>query len=319
MERVARRGRCLLIWNYHRLATADGNPFDDGVLDATPAVFQAEVEYLRDHFTVLSLDDLLRSSGAPLHLSRPCAMVTLDDGYCDAFSLALPILRRVGVTATFFVATGYIGESVLPWWDQIAYVVKKTNVTRLTLEYPEPLTIDLRETPRAEAIDRLLRLWKRAIEPDEDMFLHHLQDRGQVVLAPGLARGLFMSWDQCRQLVAEGMAIGSHTHSHSVLSALTEDDRAWEFTYSKALLEARLGCPIRAVSYPIGGRLECDDVTKRLAREAGYRLGFSYYGGANFDGHNDLLDIRRMAVDRDMSFTLFRVRSTLLSAIGVSV
>jgi peptidoglycan/xylan/chitin deacetylase (PgdA/CDA1 family) len=53
---------------------------------------------------------------------RPRACITIDDGYASVCEHAVPILRRYGLPATFFVPTAYIGcETPLPFdrWGQL--------------------------------------------------------------------------------------------------------------------------------------------------------------------------------------------------------
>src|SRR5262249_12185632 len=122
-------------------------------------------------------------------------------------------------------------------------------------------------------------------------------------------RGLFVSWDQIRLMRASGMAIGAHTHTHRILARLPEADQREELVTSKTRLEAELCESVAMMAYPVGSRQAFSDLTKSLAREAGYRVGFSYYGGINRPGETDPLDVQRISVELAEAFPLFRTRA----------
>jgi peptidoglycan/xylan/chitin deacetylase (PgdA/CDA1 family) len=83
-------------------------------LTCSSADFEAFCRFFAKHFRVLSLSDQLaagRALGGTLS-------ITFDDGYRDNVEVAAPILRKLGLPATFFVTTGFIGSEVVPPWDQ---------------------------------------------------------------------------------------------------------------------------------------------------------------------------------------------------------
>ena len=319
MERFARRPG-LVVFNYHRVGSLAQCPFDEGVFSADREQFRKQVEYLSKHFEVLRLEDLLAIAEAGFAFRRPTALLTFDDGYRDNYTTAFPVLKDSGIAATFFIITSQPTHSTLPWWDRIAYVIKNTRVCELVLDYPVPAVFDWKRVTRPTAIQQVLRSYKDAPEISQDQFFAHLEERAEVAVdAGGLAQDLFMSWPEIRELVAGGMSIGSHTHTHPILARLTAEEQQRELCTSWEVLQSELGQPVAALSYPVGGPGTFDGTTKRLARAAGYRLGFSYYGGAVRPGHADLFDIQRISVDHDMSLSLLRARSTMLSAWGRSI
>jgi peptidoglycan/xylan/chitin deacetylase (PgdA/CDA1 family) len=99
----ARRGRChATVLLYHRVS--------DSMLDSlTVGVeqFQRQLDVLRRHYDVVDLPALLARRGQPR--SRPCVVITFDDGYADNL-LAARLLRRAGLPATFFLSTGIVGS-----------------------------------------------------------------------------------------------------------------------------------------------------------------------------------------------------------------
>lgn len=75
----------------------------------TPENFEKQMEALKDDgFNVVSLDRLAeyRKNGT---IPRKTVCLTFDDGYRDNYTVAFPILKRIGFPATVFVITGAIG------------------------------------------------------------------------------------------------------------------------------------------------------------------------------------------------------------------
>lgn len=63
----------------------------------------------------------------------------------------------------------------------------------------------------------------------------------------------FLTTEQLREMIANGMRVGSHSRSHPRLDALG-DDALWnEVRGSKEYLEERLGQPVDDFAYPYGG------------------------------------------------------------------
>jgi peptidoglycan/xylan/chitin deacetylase (PgdA/CDA1 family) len=76
-------------------------------LSVTPANLDAQMSYLKQAgYRTVTLYDLYDhlTQGKPLP-EKPI-ILTFDDGYVDAFTQAMPILRKHGFVATFFILTG---------------------------------------------------------------------------------------------------------------------------------------------------------------------------------------------------------------------
>ena len=68
----------------------------------------------------------------------------------------------------------------------------------------------------------------------------------------GEADRRIMSWPALRDVVTEGVEVGSHSHTHPQLDLVPEDIVRGEVTRSRRLLEDQLGLPIEGFSYPFG-------------------------------------------------------------------
>src|SRR5262249_53583980 len=151
---------------------------------------------------------------------RASVLITFDDGYLDNYTLAFPVLRRHGVQGVFFLPTAFIGTAHLPFWDVIGYVVRQSKKKSITLEFPEAVTYDVENEGIDHALMMILRLSKKLTPEELERFIAHLQDVCGTSLPPEHQQRRFMNWQEAKEMHQGGMAIGSHTHNHEILSKL---------------------------------------------------------------------------------------------------
>jgi peptidoglycan/xylan/chitin deacetylase (PgdA/CDA1 family) len=70
--------------------------------------FKANLNLLRDHTNVVSLDDFFSSR---LSIRKINVVITFDDGYRNWIDYAVPVLKQLGLPAAFFISSGFIGLS----------------------------------------------------------------------------------------------------------------------------------------------------------------------------------------------------------------
>jgi peptidoglycan/xylan/chitin deacetylase (PgdA/CDA1 family) len=295
--------------NYHRIGAAGDTLYDRGLWSATAEAFDAQVGWLKTYARVIAPDDL---PAALARRSGRYVLITFDDGYRDNYTEALPVLKRHGVPATFFVTTGFIDRPRLPWWDEIAWMVRTSRKAAVELPAWLPAPVAFDEPDRERAVRALLRAYKGMPAESTGGYLD------AVGTATGTGRhgdagtaDLWMTWDMIRELRAAGMAVGGHTVDHPVLARLPREGQQAEIAGCGRRLAEELGEPMRYFSYPVGGPAAFDRDTRDCLREAGVRVAFSYYGGyRTFDDWDDY-DIRRVAVESYTTLNWFKALVSL--------
>lgn len=313
--RKASAWRGLLVLNYHRIGNAAGSPFDRALFSATEETFDRQVRFLAQNFDVVGLHDL----GQVLRLEsrRPggrgrYVMITFDDGYRDNYLAAYPILRTYDAPAVFFLATGFLDQDRVPWWDDVAWMVRNSRQSGLAANAwtIEPVRFD--EPDRAHAIRGLLRTYKSLSGRETDAFLDFLAEAtGSGRCPPELAADEWMTWNMVREMRAGGMAFGAHTVHHPVLANLSAEEQNHEICESQLRIEYELGEEITAFSYPVGKPGTFDASTCQVLLRLGFDWAFSYSGGYCRPGEYDRFRIPRMAVEEDLSFWEFRSLTAL--------
>jgi peptidoglycan/xylan/chitin deacetylase (PgdA/CDA1 family) len=307
----------LTVLTYHRVGEPGAaGDLDDSVVDVTPDQLDRQLGYLRRWLDVVSLQDVLAWSRGWRRLPANPVLVTFDDGYRDNHDVALPILGRHGVQATFFVAVDYVRERRLYWWDRVALVLKRSARQCVRLDYPKPLELPLRDArARKNAVRRAQRIVKDWRGLDLRRFLEELEQAAGVSVdreeERRLAEQTVMNWHHVLALRDAGMDVQSHTRSHRVLQTLDDEDLTRELRGSREELECVLGRTVSAVSYPVGKPLGDDQRIKRAVRECGYELGFSNGTGSNRLEAFDPFDARRMSLDLSIADEMFRTMLAL--------
>jgi peptidoglycan/xylan/chitin deacetylase (PgdA/CDA1 family) len=295
------------ILTYHHVADDDSSyPYDRSVADATPAQFRRQMELLVRYGNPIGIDELVRAfDGEPL--PKNPVMVTFDDGYRSCHDVALPILRAVGLSAAFFVATSFVTERKLYWWERIAIALSLSRVESATLAYPRTFEIFTRD-PNAQR--QLTDLIKNTPGLDVDRMLDDLVRVLRVEWSAEIeaqhADRLVMTWDHVVALARAGMDVESHSRRHRVLQTLDGAELRDELAGSRSDLEAKLGRPVRAIAYPVGRRIAREAHIRKALADAGYKIGLSNASGAmRIWRDSDRFDVRRLSTDREMSDAMY--------------
>lgn len=193
------------ILTYHRFGEHCTSP-----LCIPTQVFELQMRYLKENgYHVLTAEELLAFLEYRQSLPKKSVLITMDDGYRSAYTIAYPILKKYGFTAILFVYTDFVGVS-------------------------------------SSAI----------------------------------------TWDQLREMKANGFAVGSHTIFHSDLTTKKDGETESEFIArikkelhgSKEIIDRKLAQDTYILSYPYG---RYDQRVIEFTRLAGYKIAMSVTRGGN--------------------------------------
>ncbi|MDH5614255.1 MAG: polysaccharide deacetylase family protein, partial [Gammaproteobacteria bacterium] len=99
--------------------------------EITREEFDRKIEVISRAYNVLPLDYAVKKLQSG-ELPRKAVSITFDDGYADNHDIALPILEKWNVSATFFIATGFIDGGIM-WNDRIIESIRLSNRQELDL------------------------------------------------------------------------------------------------------------------------------------------------------------------------------------------
>ncbi len=216
------------------------------------AALERQLGLVKLAFPVVPLDELLKKKAR-----RARVALTFDDGLRSNVEVAYPILRKLGLAATFFVCPGLIERGQWLWNHEARERLRSLDPQALAelaqriggpdgvepvVEWMKTLAI----AARRQAEDEI-----RAATPG---FKPSDEQRGDFELA---------SWSDLERLDPATVTIGSHTMTHPILTSLNAEETESETRDSRATLEQRLGREVSIFCYPNG---DLNDAALQSAR-----------------------------------------------------
>ncbi len=287
-----------IILCYHGIGES-GNPL--GVAP-TREMFEAQMHFLRENYRVASLEETCRelSSGAK---SEPGVVITFDDGYRSAYTVAFPILQKYRLPATIYLTVDSVETGQVAWYDRVflAMAVAPSGELQLDLQGPWRFQLNSPEDRLRAALEvvALLRTLPNSLRCECCALLEN-----RIGLPQNALSSRVLTWEEIHTMHQAGIAFGSHTLTHPVVSQLAPRELEMELGASKCLLEKKLGVPVLDFAFPFGKASDCSSAALEMLARCGYRSAVTTVPGVNTPQVNPF-ELRRLQVGFDGSLARF--------------
>lgn len=254
-----------IILMYHRICrpSAETSCYFARGTAVHPEIFEAQLEWLRARFPIVSLSSWLTTRHEP---AEPCVVLTFDDGYADILRLIEAGPGLGDLPFAIFPIAGHLGDSEHACWVDDYYAIlhgakRRESHDLLGFDAP-PLDGDLRWWVRGPLKEKLQAMGTDAREQALDELAVAL-DAQRV---PDLAHRLYLTRAELRLLAARSVEVGGHGLRHVRLTRCDATELEAELAGSAALL-GHLAVERPVFCYPDGRH------DPRI-REAAARRGF---------------------------------------------
>lgn len=303
-NRVSRKGR-ITILTLHCVGSPSGTEFLPTYMKLSEELFDRLLSDLARGFDVIPLDEALARLADPSQCDRKNAVViTLDDGYKDNLTHALPILKKYNMPATVFLEAGAVDRQSLTWIHKFFYLRRYKGPAHIADEYmrgtsDEKRAEKLREA-RAGPKEQLEYQIKRLLKYDID---HEERERifeNAFVEAGGDAQKLldeaYLTWDEVSTMAEQGISFGCHTMNHPILSTLSKEDARQEIVGARTLIKEKTGIDAHTFAYPWGRNWDFNDETIDVLKEEGFSCGLVMDNSSLFPGKCDFFRLGRYPI-----------------------
>ena len=266
-----------IILTFHGVTSDSSETFcnDEGLHLHRP-LFERLMEHVARNYRPVSnariVDWLEGRADAP----ERAVAVNFDDGFRNVLTEAAPVLKRLKIPATLFVATDFVFKGEMLWPDRVIAAFALTPEKHLDVQAAgKVFSFEIGERAGKLFAGRVLISMCKTLPPEERLALvdHIIEHLG---VNPAK---LAAAWDgfrpiepgELKELPGYGVTVGAHTCSHPILARLSAAEQARELSDSKRLIESATGLRCDEFAYPNGGPGDFSEQTRQGIIDAGYR------------------------------------------------
>ena len=232
-------------------------------------------EMLARLFTVLPLDEAVEMAAQGV-LPRRAVSITFDDGYRDNLDIALPILKKHGLTATVYLASAFLdgGRMFCDTAIECARRLPSGEIDLSAFGLGRRHVSDLSSRIRIGGdLNDVIKY--RPIQEREA-----LCERIESLVDEPLPDDLMMTSEQVTRSSREGITFGGHTVNHPNMAGLDAETARREIVHNREAITSLTARPPRSFAYPFGKPgTNYTTSTMALVREAGYTSAVSMSWG----------------------------------------
>jgi peptidoglycan/xylan/chitin deacetylase (PgdA/CDA1 family) len=217
--------------------------------------FRELAAYVAREYQAVDLHDAL--AGAPSQKLK--IVFTFDDGWWDNYAVLLPIAQEHNIPLTIFICPELVGKST-PFWPE--RVIGYLHASR-----PDA---------GARGIDAMIESLKKLAPQDREQQLARLEKeanrsgaKAEVTAADSAKIDRTLSWQEIQQMDRAGVRFGSHTRSHEILTAVSDETARQQVEGTDAAIAQVLGKACTAFSYPNGN---WSAAARSIVADAGFKL-----------------------------------------------
>jgi peptidoglycan/xylan/chitin deacetylase (PgdA/CDA1 family) len=280
--------RKVLILMYHRFSNSP-DPFK-----ISKDEFEEHLSYLVKHNTVLSLDEVIEARNSGRKLPPNPTVITIDDGYADAYDIAFPLLKKYRIPATLYVITDFLDGKIWLWTDLMRYLLCASEAGFFSYEHPNGEIVEAElenDLQKLELAARLNAILKKLPNSEKDYRIEEIAESLEVEIPKKPTREFApITWTEAREMDKSFVMIESHTVTHPILPNINQEQLEYELVQAKMRLEKILEREVRHFCYP-NGSLNGD--VQKAVESAGYQTAVTTEYGFN-SGRTDMFLLKRI-------------------------
>lgn len=258
------------------------------------AEFEEHLAYLVKHNNVLSLDEVVEAKINREELPANPTVITIDDGYSDAYEIAFPLLKKYRMPATLYTITDFVDGNIWLWTDLMRYLLVESDAGFFSYEHPNGEVVEAElgdDLHKLEIAGKVNTILKKLPEKEKNYRIEEIAKSLEIQIPEAPTKDYApISWEQAKEMDSSGLKIESHTVTHPILPNVEARQLEYELSGAKERLEDVLERSVEHFCYPNGS---LNQAVEKAVQKAGYKSAVTTEYGFN-SGRSELLLLKRI-------------------------
>ncbi|BDS11791.1 polysaccharide deacetylase family protein [Aureispira anguillae] len=208
-------------------------------------LFEADLDFLLQHFSPISLEQLIDHVQNGKTLPPNAFLLTFDDGLAECYHLIAPLLKQKGIPATFFLNSDFVDNKALMFRYKASYLIEqlktRSNATKIAAQYFEQYQLPFDSLKKSLLAVRwpeqaLLDDLAVAFDIDFEAFLQEQKP--------------YLTQEQIRAMLKDGFTFGSHSQNHPTYNKLNLNDQIQQTIRCQHYLDLHFDLPYKTFAFP---------------------------------------------------------------------
>ena len=212
--------------------------------------FIRQIEYFKKKFSFITANELIDSIYENKEISKKSILLTFDDGLKEHYDYVFPVLKKYNIQGLFFPSVKPIEENIIVNVHKIQHVLATyPQLSKLKNELCELMIKHRKEFGLKNPEEYNLELMKNRYDTEDITYIKSCLQFGLPEKARNyfvdyffkkyvtkkqseFSKKFYLSIENMKEMVENGMYVGSHAYSHEWLEYLDEETLDFEILKS---------------------------------------------------------------------------------------